>query len=103
NGTVEASVDIQNTSDRHGEEVVQLYIRDPVASVTRPVKELRGFKRVALDPGEKKSIRFTLEKDDLGFLDAKLVFVVEPRTVEVMIGSSSDDIRARSSIEIVKQ
>ena len=103
NGTVEASVDIQNTSDRRGEEVVQLYLHDNGASVTRPVKELRGFKRLVLNPGEKTTITFSLGKDDLGILDARLNFVVEPRTVEVLVGSSSDDIRVRSSVDIVKQ
>ena len=102
-GTTEVTVDIQNTSDRKGEEVVQLYVHDPVASVTRPVKELRGFKRVALDPNEKKTVTFFLGKDDFGFLDASLHFVVEPGTIEVMVGSSSDDIRAQSNVEIVKQ
>jgi beta-glucosidase len=99
-GVVEITVDIQNTSDRKGDEVVQLYLHDPVASVTRPVKELRGFKRVALGPNEKKTVAFSLGKDDFGFLDSKLNFVVEPGTIEFLIGSSSEDIRVRGSIEI---
>jgi beta-glucosidase len=101
--TADVTVDVQNTSTVVGEEVVQLYLHDPVASVIRPVKELRGFKRIALNPGEKKSVTFHLGKDDFGFLDAKLNFVVEPGMIEVMVGSSSDDIRSRSTIEIVRQ
>jgi len=99
-GVVEITVDIQNTSDRKGDEVVQLYLHDPVASVTRPVKELRGFKRVTLGRNEKKTVAFSLGKDDFGFLDSKLNFVVEPGTIEFLIGSSSEDIRVRGSIEI---
>ncbi len=102
-GTVEVTIDIQNTSARKGEEVVQLYIHDPVASVTRPLKELKGFRRVSLNPNETKTVSFTLARDDFGLLDSKLNFVVEPGTIEVLIGSSADDIRTRSSFEIVKQ
>ncbi len=102
-GTVEVAVDIQNMSDRKGEEVVQLYVHRLVASVTRPVKELRGFRRVSLDPDAKKTVTFSLGKDDFGFLDSKLNFVVEPGIVDVMIGSSSEDIRARASVEILTQ
>ena len=102
-GTVRVSVDIQNTSARKGEEVVQLYLHDPVASVTRPVKELRGFKRIALDPNETKTVTFQLGKDDFGLLDAKLSFVVEPGTIEVMLGASSEDIRMKGTIEITNK
>ena len=102
-GTVGVTVDIQNTSDRKGEEVVQLYVHEPLASVTRPVKELRGFRRVVLDPNEKKTVTFSLGKDHFGFLDSKLNFVVEPGPIEVLIGSSSEDIRVRSSFEVVNQ
>lgn len=71
NGKVQMSVDVENSSSRKGEEVVQLYVHDPVASVARPVKELRGFRRIALEPSEKKTVTFDLGRDDLGFLDAK--------------------------------
>jgi beta-glucosidase len=101
-GTVQVTCEVQNTSMRQGEEVVQLYLHDPVASVTRPLKELRGFKRVALNPGEKRKVTFSLGRDDFGFLDARLSFVVEPGTVEIMLGRSSDDIRLRSGIDITK-
>ncbi|MCX6134229.1 MAG: glycoside hydrolase family 3 C-terminal domain-containing protein [Ignavibacteriales bacterium] len=101
-GKVQISVDVENTGRRAGDEVVQLYLHDPVASVTRPVKELRGFKRISLAPGEKKAIVFALSKEEMGFLDDALKFVVEPGTIEVMVGSSSDDIRVKSEIEVVK-
>ena len=99
-GTVQVSCEVQNKSMRQGEEVVQLYLHDPVASVTRPLKELRGFKRVSLNPGEKKKVTFSLGRDDFGFLDARLSFVVEPGTIEIMLGSLSEDIRMRSAIDI---
>jgi beta-glucosidase len=100
NGKVQVSVDVRNTGDRAGDEVVQLYLRDPIASVTRPVKELKGFRRISLAPGEKKTVTFELAKKELEFLDAKMDYVVEPGMIEVMVGSSSDDIRAKSSFEI---
>jgi len=102
NGMTQVSVDVENTGSRKGDEVVQLYLHRPVASVTRPVKELKGFKRVTLNPNEKKTLAFSLSKDELGFLNEAMKFVVEPGTVEVLVGSSSDDIRAKTAIEIVK-
>ena len=101
-GQVEVSVDVQNVGTRQGEEVVQLYLHDPVASVSRPVKELKGFRRISVYPGEKRTVSFPLYKEEMGFLDRAMKFVVEPGTIEVMIGSSSDDIRERSVIEVVK-
>ena len=102
NGSIRISVDVENTSLRKGDEVVQLYLHRPVASVARPVKELKGFKRITVDPGQKKTVTFAVSKDEIGFLDAALKFVVEHGIVEVMVGSSSDDIRAKSAFEIVK-
>ena len=101
NGKVQLSVDVENTGNRKGEEVVQLYVHDPVASVARPVEELRGFKRIMLEPGEKKTVMFDLGRDDFGFLDANMKFVVEPGIIEVLIGSSSDDIRLKSTFEVI--
>jgi len=97
---VRVSFDVTNAGDRRGEEVVQLYLHDPVASVTRPVKELRGFKRVMLEPGEKKRIEFTLGPEELGFLDAAMKFVVETGSIEVMVGASSEDVRLRAFFEV---
>jgi beta-glucosidase len=103
NGTVRISVEVENTSGAKGEEVVQLYLHDPVASVTRPVKELKGFKRIALEPNEKKTVTFLVSKNELEFLDAVLKSVVEPGVIEVMVGSSSEDIRAKSTLEVLPQ
>ena len=79
---------------------MQLYFRDPVASVTRPVKELRGFKRITLEPGETRKVEFEVGKEELGFLDAAMKFIVEPGTFEVMVGASSADIRLKGKFEI---
>jgi len=92
-GTISIELEIQNRGKHKGEEVVQLYIRDLVAEVTRPVKELKGFKRVALEPKEKRKIKFELSTDLLSFYDREMKLVVEPGEFEVMIGSSSGDIR----------
>src|SRR5690606_26720983 len=75
---ISVSVDIQNTGNFDGEEVAQLYIRDLVSSVTRPVKELKGFQKVFLKKGEKKSLQFTLTPDDLSFYNIGMQWVVEP-------------------------
>ncbi len=101
-GKVQISVDIQNVGDRKGDEVVQLYMHDVVASVTRPFKELKGFNRITLKPQEKKTVTFVLTQEQLSFLDQNMKSVVEPGTIEVMIGSSSEDIRLKSSFEVSK-
>jgi beta-glucosidase len=90
NGRLTASVDIENIGDRVGDEVIQLYIRDVVASVARPVKELAGFERLTLRPGEKKTTRFELGPKHLGFYDRRLQFVVEPGEFQVTAGTSSE-------------
>ncbi len=102
-GSVTVTVDVQNTGTVSGDEVVQLYTHDPFASVTRPVKELKGFKRITLNPGEKKTLSFTLGKEELSFLDKSLRPTVEPGKIEVMIGSSSDDIKVRSSFDVTSR
>jgi beta-glucosidase len=89
NGSVRASVDVTNTGSRQGDEVVQLYINDPVASISQPVRRLRGFERVTLDPGEKRTVTFTLDKSDFGFYDNRGRFVVEPGQIDVYAGNSS--------------
>jgi beta-glucosidase len=89
NGRLTVSVNVQNIGDRPGDEVVQLYIRDMVASVARPVKELAGFERVTLEPGEKKTARFELGPERLGLYDRQLHFVVEPGEFRVTAGTSS--------------
>jgi beta-glucosidase len=102
-GSVRVSVDIQNTGQYRGDEVVQLYTRDPVASVTRPIKELKGFRRVTLAPGETTTVTFTLSAAQLSFLDQSMTPVLEPGTINVMVGSSSEDIRLSSSFDIQQQ
>jgi beta-glucosidase len=89
NGSLRASVDVTNTGSRQGDEVVQLYIHDPVASISQPVRRLRGFERVALDPGQTRTITFTLNKSDFGFYDNRGRFVVEPGRIDVYAGNSS--------------
>jgi beta-glucosidase len=83
------TVEVTNVGPRAGDEVVQLYIRDKVSSVTRPVKELRGFERVALGPGETKTVSFTLGPEALSLLDEQMKRVVEPGRFDVMVGQSS--------------
>src|SRR2546425_2599688 len=85
------SVEIENTGKRVGDEVVQLYIRDVAASLTRPVKELKGFQRVTLRPSEKRRVEFTLTPEHLGFYNREMRFVVEPGEFKVMVGTSSAD------------
>lgn len=93
--------EVANVGDLAGEEVVQLYISDPVASVTRPVKELKGFIRVRLLSGERRQVRFYLYVDQLAFHDAALRQVVEPGKMRVYVGSSSQDIRLQGEFELV--
>ncbi len=102
NERVTISFDIQNIGAMAGDEVVQLYIHDPVASVARPVKELKGFQRIHLNPGEKKSIVLQLMADDLSLWDVNMKWVIEPGQFDVLIGSSSEDIRLKGSFEVTK-
>jgi len=91
-GETTVSVDITNTSQIRGDEVVQLYIRDEVSSVTRPVEELRGFQRVSLDPGATKTVQFKLGFKELCFLNRDWHWVVEPGNFKIMVGSNSVDL-----------
>jgi beta-glucosidase len=86
---VTVNVDVTNTGQRAGDEVAQLYLRDVVSSVTRPVKELKGFQRITLKPGETKAVTFTLGRDALGFWKTGKDFVVEPGKFDVTVGGSS--------------
>ena len=88
-GTTEVSVRVRNSGARAGDEVVQLYIRDQVSSVTRPVKELRGFARVTLQPGDARTVTFRLGPDELSLIDRRMQRVVEPGRFDVMVGTSS--------------
>jgi beta-glucosidase len=99
-GTVCISCEIENTGKVPGDEVVQLYIRDLFASVERPVMELKGFKRINLKPGEKKTVKFKLPTDLLAFHNVDLDLVVEPGAFKVMVGSSSEDIRLEGDFKV---
>ena len=80
-----------NTGKREGSEVVQMYIRDLISSVTRPVKELKGFQKVFLNPGEKKTVELEIRPESLAFYNIEMKYVVEPGEFEIMIGTSSRD------------
>jgi beta-glucosidase len=88
-GSTRASVDVTNTGTRTGDEVVQLYINDPVASISQPVRRLRGFQRVTLEPGQTRNVSFTLDRSDFGFFDNRGKLVVEPGPIDVYAGNSS--------------
>ncbi|HEU4602886.1 MAG TPA: glycoside hydrolase family 3 N-terminal domain-containing protein [Steroidobacteraceae bacterium] len=92
--SVDVSVDVRNSGSRAGDEVVQLYIHDQVSSVTRPVKELKGFQRVTLAPGESKTVTFKLTPESLAMWDAHMKRVVEPGVFDVMVGSNSEQLKS---------
>lgn len=100
--TVTVSIDIKNTGKYAGEEIVQLYLRDKVGSVVRPVKELKDFKKIMLQPGETKTVTFSVNRDKLSFYNAQLQWVAEPGEFEVMIGASSSDIKAAQNLQLVR-
>jgi beta-glucosidase len=89
-GRITASVDVKNVAGPKGDEVVQLYLNDPVASLSQPVRRLRGFERVTLAPGQSRRVTFTLDRSDFGFHDNRGSFVVEPGTIDVYAGTSSE-------------
>ncbi|MDK1032367.1 MAG: glycoside hydrolase family 3 C-terminal domain-containing protein, partial [Planctomycetia bacterium] len=97
---VKIAMDVRNTGRRTGDEVVQLYIHDEYASLTRPVKELKAFRRITLKPGETQRVEFTLGKKDLSFLDINMKMVMEPGAFEVMVGSSCEDIRLEGAFNV---
>ena len=99
-GRLRVSVDVENTGPRPGDEVVQLYIRDATASAVRPVRELRGWERLSLAPGERRRVEFELTPEHLGALDGALRFGVEPGEFQVFVGSSSVG-GLESSFEVV--
>lgn len=95
---VTASIEITNTGKRDGAEVVQLYLRDLVGSVTRPVKELKGFQKIFLKAGERKKVSFTITSNELSFYNADLKWVAEPGAFEVQIGGNSRDVKKASFV-----
>jgi beta-glucosidase len=101
-GETTVSVEVSNTGKVRGDEVVQLYIRDEVSSVTRPIKELRGFRRISLEPGGTKTVEFTLGFDQLSFLNREMRPVVEPGTFKIMVGGNSVDLIGSTLTAVAK-
>jgi beta-glucosidase len=95
-GEIKVSVTVTNKGSRDGKEVVQLYVRDVVGSITRPVKELKGFQKIDLKAGESKEVSFTLTAKDLSFYNADLQFVAEPGEFNVFVGGNSRDVKEAS-------
>ena len=102
NEKIEVTMKISNNGKYTGEEVVQLYIRDRVGAVVRPVKELKDFQKIKLQPGESKTLNFAIDKEKLSFFNDKLQWIAEPGEFDLMIGSSSEDIRLKDSFELIK-
>jgi beta-glucosidase len=90
---VTVSVDVRNTGKVAGDEVVQLYLHQTVSSVTRPVKELKGFRRVSVAPGQTRTVEFTLDRETFSMWDEHMRHVVEPGTFEIMVGPNSVDLK----------
>jgi beta-glucosidase len=101
NEQIEVSVMITNTGKYDGEEIVQTYLRDKVGSIARPVKELKDFKKLKLKAGESRTIKFIIDKEKLSFYNQRLEWVAEPGEFDIMIGSSSKDIRLKDTFELV--
>ena len=99
NGTTTVSVDVTNTGDRAGDEVVQLYVRDEISSVTRPIKELKGFQRLSIKPGETRIVTFPIGPEALRFYNRDMKRVVEPGTFKIMVGPNSVDL-ASAALEV---
>lgn len=99
-GNITVSFDLQNTGKYAGEEVAQYYLRDVVSQPVRPVKELKGFEKVMLQPGETKTISFSIDKEKLAFYNDKLERITQPGEFKLMIGSASDDIRLEDNFEL---
>jgi beta-glucosidase len=97
---MEISLEVTNTGARAGDEVVQLYVRDRVSALTRPVQELKGFCRVALQPGETRTVTFTLAANQLGYHDRALRYVLEPGAFDVLVGTSAADIALKGAFAI---
>lgn len=102
NEKIEVTMVITNTGKYEGEEVVQLYLRDKVGSIVRPVKELKDFQKVRLAAGESRAIKFVINKEKLSFYNQQLQWVAEPGDFELMIGASSRDIRLKDNFELIK-
>jgi len=94
------SFDLQNIGDRDGDEVVQMYIRDELASVARPIMELKGFQRVTLKKGEQKKVQFVITKEALTMYNLQMEKIVEPGNFRIMIGASSREFKLKDTLTI---
>ncbi|MEE2742054.1 MAG: fibronectin type III-like domain-contianing protein, partial [Pseudomonadota bacterium] len=99
-GSVAVEVDVRNAGDRQGDEVVQIYVRDQTASVTRPIKELKGFERVTLAPGETRTVRILLGPDAFSLWNLDMEEVVEPGLFDIMVGPDSETLQS-VTLEII--
>ena len=100
-GTITVSVPVKNTGSRAGAEIVQLYVSDLKSSLPRPVKELKGFRKITLQPGQEQMVSFTIDRKALSFYDdTKQDWVAEPGTFEVLVGASACDIRGKAAFEL---
>lgn len=97
-GFLPVSVDVTNTGNYDGEEIVQLYVADKVASMVRPIKELKGFQKVFIPKGQTKRVEFKLNVKDLGFWNSLMQYVVEPGTFEIMVGSNSEELQKKEAV-----
>jgi beta-glucosidase len=97
-GSTRVFADVTNTGSRRGTEVVQMYIRDLVSSVTRPIKELKGFRKVGLEPGETQTVEFEITPESLAFYDVNMKYTVEPGDFEIMVGTSSRDADLQETV-----
>ena len=100
--TLRASVEVRNIGERAGTEVVQMYIRDCYSSVVRPLKELKGFHKITLQPGESQTVTFNITAKELSFYDIDMNYGVEKGKFEVMIGNSSRDIDLQRELFTIK-
>ncbi len=96
--SITVSVDVTNIGNKRGAEVVQLYIRDKISSVTRPVKELKGFKKIWLNPGQKQTVTFFIKPESLAFYDSNMHYIVEPGEFDIMLGNSSENYKAETLV-----
>lgn len=99
--SVELSFTLTNTGNVDGKEVAQLYLHDVVASIARPIKELKGFQKISLKAGESKTVRFTVDKETLSFFNNELEWGAEPGEFQLMVGAASDDIKLEGKIELM--
>ena len=99
-GAVTVEIDVRNAGDRAGDEVIQLYVRDQTASVTRPIKELKGFERITLAPGEARTVRIALNSDAFALWNLDMKEVVEPGLFDIMVGPDSENLQT-VTLEII--